>query len=323
MKLFNGTLSKKMITIDIGTYQVKVVEGSFNNNTIKVYKAFSISTPKGSYEDGKILSIGRLAQGIKEGLEQNGIKTKSAIFTIKSSHIIYREFLLPQSKPKILEQMVEMETQQNLPVDINHYQVDYKVLESLRQDGELKYRVLAAAVPKELVQGYMNLFSLLHLKEIAIDLQSNSISKLMNHCRRINNQVYVRDHTIALIDLGYQSTELTVLEWGIGKFNRTLPIGSRELDIHSPNREQSFLLLLEEINKNFLYYTSRSSSNRINEIYFYGGMASFDPLLSYFKEKISSKVSYIQSMDHVQYEKIDKQIELKDYLNAIGALIRQ
>ena len=175
------------------------------------------------------------------------VKVKSVMCTIESTAIIYRELFLPISKPKVLNQMLKIEVQQNLPIELEQYIIQGRILEKIQEESTFKYRVLVAAVPKNIVKSYIQLLELLNLKPIAIDLHSNGISKLVKNSNTINDQVMIQNKTIAIIDIGYSMMNVVILENGIFRFNRLLPIGSQEIDVNIAN---SFNLTLEAEKKN-------------------------------------------------------------------------
>src|SRR5690606_18969774 len=117
----------------------------------------------------------------------------------------------------------------------------------------------------------------------------------------INNQPQYQDQTIAVIDLGYDNINVNIISNNISKFNRLLTVGGKEIDLNIANNfnfsleeaekvkleqstfeEESASPLyfsieelingcvynwLEEIQRIFKFYTSRSPENRIDRIY--------------------------------------------------------
>ncbi len=61
-------LSKKnetYLVLDLGSYSIKVVLGTYDGTSIKVKKAFTVDTPDGTYYDGKVNDIESIATEIK------------------------------------------------------------------------------------------------------------------------------------------------------------------------------------------------------------------------------------------------------------------
>lgn len=356
MKKWNWLWSNQALSIDIGSYCTKFVVGKQKQGKVIIEQAFSVPTPLESYKDGKISNVQSLFKNLSQALQNQKVKVKSVMCTIESTAIIYRELFLPISKPKVLNQMLKIEVQQNLPIELEQYIIQGRILEKIQEESTFKYRVLVAAVPKNIVKSYIQLLELLSLKPIAIDLHSNGISKLVKNSNTINDQVMIQNKTIAIIDIGYSMMNVVILENGIFRFNRLLPIGSQEIDMNIAN---SFNLTLEEaekkkmdlqqykekekmpnsldwlqksmeitleywakeIEKVFRYYTSRSFTHVIDAIYLHGGSASMETVLSYFQVFFNLPVERMQKMDCIQWGNSSQ--ELYQYINAVATLLRK
>ena len=54
MKNFmSGLLKKNMVAIDIGSYSIKIVEGSCNMNSVQIDRVTTVPTPSDAFYDGK------------------------------------------------------------------------------------------------------------------------------------------------------------------------------------------------------------------------------------------------------------------------------
>jgi len=53
---------------------------------------------------------------------------------------------------------------QFLPIDIDNYRVDYKILQTIKEKGSEKYKVFVTAVPKNILQSYVDVLQGLDLK---------------------------------------------------------------------------------------------------------------------------------------------------------------
>ena len=356
MKGLYKVLSKKRLSIDFGSHQIKMVVGKQKKDQVIVEEVFRIPIPLKSYENGKILEFESLYQTIKEAVEEHKIDVKSVILGIQSSEFIYREIILPVSKAKELNKMIQVEIRQNLPIDINQYIVQGRVIERIEEDDSPKYRVLVGIVPKDYLTPYFQLIERFNWKPIAIDLHPNAISKVIEYSKTINEKSMIHNKTIAMIDIGFSSIEVIIFENGVLKFNRLLSLGSQTIDVNIANTfnltliegerkkidsqnyfqdkepssslsllqttiEGTFDSWLEEIQKVFRYYTSRSFHRMIDAIYIYGGSASMEKLCSYFQENYNIPVEKIKTLDSIQWKNSSE--NLHHYLNAIAAFIRK
>ncbi|MGK0469031.1 MAG: type IV pilus assembly protein PilM [Clostridium sp.] len=130
-------LDRKVLVIDIGSGNIKIVQGVRSGKSIKVFKAVSIPTPRNSFDDGHINNIIALKGKISEALEINEIKTKSVIFTTESSAIITRIITVPMIKNlKEMESMIQLQMQQYLPIKFEDYIFQFIILETFKEEEQ-------------------------------------------------------------------------------------------------------------------------------------------------------------------------------------------
>lgn len=359
-------LRKKVLSIDIGSYSTKFVVGRSLAGEVSIEKMISAKTPEDIYQDGQILNINSMKDFIDKTIREEKIKSSHLSFTINSSSLIMKEISIPFANPKDLKPMIEFEIEQYLPIDINQYNVQYKLLGSFMEDGVKKAIFVVAALPKVISDSYLQLSNMLGLKPYALDIHSNCISKLLNNKTKINKEHDISSETIALLDLGHIFTEAVVIENGEFKFGRLINSGGKDIDIHLANAynltildasEKKFKIkdltrdsiesplesmiketvilgmnnLMQEVERIFKFYTTRTTGNRIDKILIYGGgtrLSGIDKLIEKFFNIPTFKVNCISEIN-IDLKKFNKgydfdsdDIDISVYMNAIGAIIR-
>jgi type IV pilus assembly protein PilM len=344
-----------MIAIDMGCYSTKIVVGKSKKHHIEVEHAFTIQTPSEAYEDGNIQNIATYKKLIHSVLMDHKIKGKEIIFTMQSTATIAREIVVPFVKEDELTSMVQFEIEQYLPIRLEEYIVEYKVLEEFVEEDMKKLRILVAVLPKNIVENYLTLVAHLKLKPTALDIHSNVMAKIFKNKLTINNENYSLDKTVALIDLGHKYMNVIIIDKGVLRFNRLIHHGGKDLDtnianafnlslldaekrkIEHANLEKSseastsssmineiiqsnIAIWIQEIQRIFQYYTSRHRGQQIHEIYLYGGCSSIKSLPSYIASIINIPTFKIHKMSNIKLKKETEKINIGNYLNAIAAL---
>ncbi|QZY56980.1 type IV pilus assembly protein PilM [Crassaminicella profunda] len=351
--------SKNILSIDIGTYNIKMVVGKYINNTVIINDAISLHTPPNAIQDGQIIDISKLKHAINKVLKEQDFKVKKVIFTLESTSIITRELFLPYVKSQSFEQMLEYEIQQQFPMALEEYVIQYKKLEVLQEEDLKKIRVLAAALPKTIVQNYLELAKQLNLKPFALDSHSNAISKLFDKNVKINEKTnteivlldkdkpYKDSQTIAILDLGYENINMNIIDNGISQFSRLLKVGGKDIDINIANvldisldkaekekkNNQNEIIKdiirtsvdgwIEEIQRIFKFYTSRKPVNKIDKIYLLGGHANLIGISQYINDYFNIPVEKIEKISTIKIENSKINFNINLYLNASGAIIRK
>src|ERR1035437_8380247 len=106
-----------MISIDIGSNKVCVVEGSYHSGNVVVTGWGEIEYDSEMFADGEIVDRTTLSFLIAEIIKRNKFKSRNAVITINNSDIIMRELILPEMKHKEMQALVENEMQRIIGSD--------------------------------------------------------------------------------------------------------------------------------------------------------------------------------------------------------------
>ena len=356
-KYLSNLIEKNIVAMDIGASTIKIIEGRCNLNTIQIYKMIQISTPSDSFYDGQIINKEKIKESISTIFKKENIKAKMLAFTLESTNIINREFILPWTKPQELKQIIGFEAEQYLPIEMDKYILQYKILDEFIEDDIKRINALLVALPKVIIENYLTLAQELELTPGYLDIHSNSVYKLLSLNTIINGSYALEDRTVAVIDIGYRFINITIINKGQFKFNRLLNNGWMDFDINIGNQfnrslsevekkkiekrnmnhasdpkcgsmlanevKDTVSAWLNEIEKIFRYYTSRSTGNTIDNIYIYGGSSNMDGISNYIQEFFNIPTSKISSLANVKLNNDLEGTDISSYMNAIGSLIRR
>lgn len=223
-------LGKEVLSIDLGQHSTKLVLGKITKSSIDIRGTYILKTPTGCVESGRILDMGRLSNQLKELIRSEKLKAKYAICTIENSEIITREIVLPTADEVSMQNMLEYEVQQYIPVELSEYIVQSKIIESFTEKEVRKTRFLATAVPKELVSSYYYLLQELDITPAVLDIQSNSVDKLAFAEMNSGDEMGFKDQSVAIVDFGYNHINVVLVEDGRYHFNRIIPEGAANID---------------------------------------------------------------------------------------------
>lgn len=341
---------RDVVAFDIGTKTTKVVEGKYTSGKILVYNMFEFHTPEGAIEDGKITNEKDLVEAIKINLKKNMVKSKEAIITTSSSTIISRDIIIPVVADDEMETVIRYEIEQYLPIKLDDYIIQFTVLDKLVEaDGE-KYKVNVVSYPKITASGYYDLLTELDLTPLILDVNFNSLRKLIQHCGINNN-----GGTVAFVDMGATSINVTIFNQGKLDFTRIIKYGgdsidyalSTKLDMSIKSTESEKIEkadlkdigeydvlnnalketmdeILGELERILQFYNNQSISNKIDKVIIYGGTSNIGGLESYMEEKSGIKTEKITTLNNVEFEARKKVgvNTLGDYANVIGSFIR-
>lgn len=340
----NQVLPKSVVSFDFGSDSIKVVEGRYLKQQLKVMKCFTI-THDHCIEDGTISNIKRLTELLKSQLNEYGVKAKYAICTVNSTQIINRELFIPVVEEEEMETVVRYEIQQFLPINMADYLIQYVVLDKIVMNNEKRLKLNVVTFPEKIASSYYELLNNLDLKPYALDVSYNSISKLANYSKLLE-EVADEEGTIAFVDMGAQSIDLNIFTKGNVQFTRLIKSGGsiieerlnqlsdmsikstaslEHVDLNGDDMLARVVRLsldemIYELERVLQFYRNKSVGNSIDYIYIFGGGSNITGLAEYMSEKIRIPASKLQLLKQVELEVASKEIPV--YANAIGAIIR-
>jgi type IV pilus assembly protein PilM len=350
--------TKPIVAIDLGTNKVKAVVGRYAKDKLIIDRTFTVDTPEGSVADGNILNSVNLSRVVEGLLVGNGINIKDASITSNGTQIINREIIVPAAAGEELDTLVKYEIQQYLPINMDDYVVQYSILEEFKQDDLTKYRVLVVTYPHRLAKQHYELLNNANLKPSVLDVTFNSINKLFNDVKLVNNKEYNNSGSNAFIDMGAETLNVNIYNDGKLDFTRIIKSGghlidrliSRKLGINFEEAEQKKLNLgsisdtllfgdaesdiinkliveavdewIEELGRIIQFYKNKKQGNKVDKIYIHGGSSNLKGMEEYLSQKLNIQVERIESLNNVVLGNAVNAADLNRYLNAIGAIIR-
>lgn len=356
-KMFNKSNKSKMpkekiykprdvVAFDIGTNTIKVVEGRYTKNRLQVYKMFEFDTPEGTMEDGRIVNEKDLAHTIKGQLKKNSVKAKEATVTTSSSTIISRDVTIPVVAEDEMETVIRYEIEQYLPIKLDDYIIQFVVLDRITESDGPKFKVNVVAYPKVTARAYYDLIGALDLTPFVLDVNYNSLKKVSD-LAGVNNS----GSTLAFIDMGATSINVTIFKQGKLDFTRIIKYGGDSIDyaLSSKLNIQTKAAEAEKISKGSLvnigeydelnstlketideilgelerilqFYNNQAVGNRIQKVVIYGGTSNIKGLQEYMEERIGVKTEKINRLNNIEFAAGRNSVE--KYMNVLGSFVR-
>lgn len=347
------------ITIDIGYKYIKIAQvKKVKNNDLMVINYGIGDTPEECIKNGAINDHEKVINGINRLLRENDLNSKEAKIVISGTNIVTRIIMVDKVEESRLEKKIWEEIHVSLPINLKEHEVDYKVLGSMLIGHEEKLKVFVTAVPKRIISSYINILKKLSLKPIAIDIPANSVSKFFRRDVLQFERTSTAGDTIAVLDMGSETTIVNILKNKIPEFNRVLLMGSSNIDAEiakvldlsksqeskaelykktygmvsnrNPNNDlelqcsEAARAVINQILKNvkmcFDFYTGRCSGEKVDRIYLIGGGAQLKGVTDYFTEILGVPTSMIklQDVNSVKFAGNLDTEKINYFVNALG-----
>lgn len=331
-KISNYYHDKPLFGLDIGHGSLKVMqlaEPPFNES-LKGYRPKVIgygftAFDKEAQSNGVIVQPEVIAKAahklFKSGLIGD-ITTRRAAFAIPAYRTFTRALQLPKLQSRELQEAVELEAEQYVSMPLEDLYLDYKVVKQSAEDTEL----FVVAVPKAIVDSYVNLSQILGLEAIMIEPTLSSSGRLFSIGDTSNEPAFIIDFGTVSCDISVFDKDIlvtgTVVQGGGANFTNAIKsklgvslqeagliktrygmgASKRQKEIEdalNPTLE----LIVKEIRRMLRYYEERYGEERpIKQIITLGGGANMPGLSEYLTSVLRMAVRHFDPWHYFNYK---------------------
>jgi type IV pilus assembly protein PilM len=189
----------------------------------------TVPIPEGVFHEGQITDPPAMAEIIQSALAEHKIKVKQVATAVSGGRdTVTRIIPVPAELDdrELREMVLNQEAGLYLPFPREEADVDYQKLGLfIDEDGIEKVQVLLVATRKEVTDSYINTFQQAGLKIDVLEVSSFSL------IRTIREQLrqFAPQEAVAIVDIEFESTEISITVDGVPQFSRTVPIGTYQI----------------------------------------------------------------------------------------------
>ena len=321
-------MANRVLCIEIGNRMTHVVETDFKVKEPKIYKSFSFQTPDNLFKEETLADVLPFKERLDAGLEEHKIKTRKAVFVLASSRIASRDVVIPHVKENRIRTLLYANSAEYFPVDLEKYQLSYRLLDEVEEESEQKYKLMVLAVPNEMIDAYKSLAKVCLLTLVDLDYIGNAATQLLE--KNIKNDLY------AAVRLEEDTTMITIVRENKIELQRTFPYGiadviqavqksghfGEDIDFYETlekMRKENVLSLEEEeiqeditegfraitgnVSRVMNFYSSNHAGAEMENIVLYGTGADICGMEQYLSDELSIPVSVESLREALPQEK--------------------
>lgn len=312
---------KPLFGLDIGPGSVKVLQleeppaGSLIGHRPKLVGYGFTHFDKAAQDNGVIVKPELIAEAsqklFKSGLIGD-ITTRRVAMAIPGYRTFTRALQLPKLQTKELKEAVELEAEQYISMPLEDLYLDYKVVKQSSDDIEL----FVAAVPKVIVDSYMDLAQIMGLEVILIEPTLAASGRLFSLGDSSAEPAFIIDFGTLSCDISIFDQDIlvtgTVVEGGGANFTNAiksklgvtleeagviktrygLGASKRQKEIEEA-LSPTLGLIIKEIRRMLRYYEERYGEDRpIKQIITLGGGANMPGLSEYLTSALRMAVRH-------------------------------
>jgi len=307
-------LLKKVVSVDIGSSLIKLVQLSGSSGKIRLEKVGVIDNPISNFRtDGYRVGKNAITRAIRYSLRKSRIKARDAVSSLGGPSIIIQYFKFPPFSGKELESAVSLEAQRVIGGRLNSMETDFQILPQ-NQKGAEGQEILFVAVPKKIVEQRMETLQQAGLNPIAIDIDCLALA---NCFLRLKN--LASDERVMVLNLGARLISLGIL----GKDNLHF-VRDISLELRTPLDFKEISMVnraVEEIRRSIHYYEGKARGKKVARIFLTGGGSVASETGDLFSKALEIPVEKWNPLEGLEFDpgKLGQEFkESQGYLLAIA-----
>lgn len=334
---------RNALGLDIGSSSIKLVQLKESKKGISLASFSMAPLPSEAIVDGALMNSTAVVDTIQGMISNQKLKNRQVAISISGHSVIIKKISLPAMTPEELDESIKWEAEQYIPFDVNDVHIDYQILQTRPEQGQMD--VLLVAAKKEIVDEYAGVVREAGLEPVCVGIDCLTIQQ----CFELNYG-YPPGETIVLIDVGAATININVVANGITTFTRDIAMGGnqfteeiqkqlnvsydeaeaykqggeRGVDADSvvPQEVERVMgsvseSMASEIHRSLDFYMATSSEGRVSRIYLSGGTAKVPALARTLENRIGVACELVDPFRGIQ---IDPKLFNLDYINAVRPL---
>lgn len=311
---------KSYVGVDLGHHNIKVTQVDRTSTGWKVTKVGCTATPEDSVKDSVVVDPMAVGFAIRQALKDAGITANSANIAVSGGSVVVRIVRIPKMPEATLRKSIKFEASRYVPSSVEDSYVEFEIIGPV---DEQQMDVLVVAAPREVVESRISACESAGLDVEAVDVEAFASYRSLVEAGML--QEYATE-TIALVDIGASTTNMSVIRQGVFAMTRSIPqggdtltealqsyfklsfadaeTGKAQLDVAQLAQEGAPIEnpplrvlqphiddLVREIRRSLNYYQSQQTegaqSTPVNRILISGGGAKMPGLAEYVAHKLA------------------------------------
>lgn len=325
---------KSFIGLDLGYNSIKAVQVERTPLGWKLSKVVSTPTPPDSIKDHVVVDPESVATSIRDLLKTSKLHATSAVIGVAGGSVIVRNVRIPKMAEATLRKSIKFEAGRYVPSSVEDSFIEFEILGDA---GDQQMDVLIVASPREIVESRVRACEMAGLEVEVVDIDAFAMYRSLIEA---DDAADFGESTIALVDIGATTTNVSVVSKGVFAMTRSIPqagqtltealktyfrlsdedaeSGKAQLDLSTLIEESKVIEnpplrvmqphvddLIREIRRSLNYYQSQQTEhgtpNPVTQVIVSGGGSKLTGLQEYFAHKLGMEVSRVSILDNPRF----------------------
>lgn len=316
---------KNAIGLDIGASSIKLVQLKESKRGVQLERLAMKPLPTEAIVEGSLMGQSAVVNTIRDLINTHKIKVKDTALSISGMSVIIKKISLPSMDADELEEQINWEAAQYIPYDVTEVHMDYQLLQRRPDQGQMD--VLLVAAKRDMVDEYVHAVRTAGLNPVVVEVDCFSVQNAFEHAYGFNP-----GETIALIDVGATTVNMSIVSNGITMFTRDINMGGNlyteeirkqlgvsydeaenlkvDQDPQDPAQadlrrimERVSETLAGEIQRSLDFYLNNAAESQFNRLYLSGGASREPSLAGAIERRARVKVELADPFRNVQVDR--------------------
>lgn len=208
---------KSYVGLDLGAKTIKAVQIERTQVGWKIDKAVRWPTPKGAVQDGIVTDVDAMATALKDMMRETRISATNAVIGASGGAVIVRTVNIPNMPEAVLRKSIKFEASRYVPSSIEDSFIEFEILGQADEDH---MSVLIVAAPREIVESRVKACEAAGIETEIVDVEAFAAYRALIEAE--TSETY-GDSTIAIIDIGASTSNVSVVHNGAFAMTRSIP----------------------------------------------------------------------------------------------------
>ncbi|MFN3550373.1 MAG: type IV pilus assembly protein PilM [Endomicrobiia bacterium] len=308
--------NKRCVGLDIGSKSIKIVyliyckEKKYKLNT---YKILPLPLEISSSEMPQETKNSIIAQIIKDFFSKHKSLPKKVAISVSGPSVVVRYIKLPIMTKEELEKSISIEVEPFIPFPLSDVYLSFDILGEVLDEGVKKNELVVVAAKKDFIDSKISLLKGCKLMPVHIDVDVFALENLIKYNYNIENEI------VCVVNIGWNITNVGIIENGITRVCRDLPIGLISI-VNNLKKTQQFeeQTIIEYLKNDGLIITEEQKEQYLQEDKKTELLFSKNLILS-LKEFVSELHKVV---DFYYFQKGEQKPLSKIFLSGGGSVIR-
>jgi len=227
--IFGNKKKPNSFGVDIGTKSIKIVEvsqkkeGIVLENYAELNLDFACRDFFRSFDKNNLNpDIDNISTALRMLIAEAEIKNKTATFSLPDFATFYSSFEMPPMSKKEIDDAVGFEARKYIPLPLSEVVLDWQLINKTEGiDKEAKIEVLVMAVPKIVIGQYKQIAEKAGIVLDSLEAEAMALKRSLLFKEK--------DSNACLVEIGYQSTNVSIISNGFMKMSFSFDIAGKDL----------------------------------------------------------------------------------------------